>query len=152
MLRFVAVLLTALFIAETAHSTEAGWALLPAGQWDGEPPAWPLDFRTEREGDVWVELWRKPQAAMWDQLGQALEVALFVRLLVAAEQPDAKTELIKTLRQYLDSLGLSVQGMLRNRWKIAPEVADAEPEPSNPAPPRRRSARDRLKVVAAGGA
>jgi len=55
------------------------------------------------------------------------------------------------VRGYLDSLGLSVSGMLRNRWKIAPaaEVAALEASAA-PEAPRRRSARDRLKVVPSG--
>jgi hypothetical protein len=58
-------------------------------------------------------------------------------------------ELQKVVRQYLDSLGLSVQGMLRNRWKIAPAVEEEQREERVEAP-RRPSARDRLRVVPRG--
>lgn len=132
-------------------SDKAGWTLLPAEGRPGEPPEWPLTEPTDRELRLWDELWERPQAVMWDELGQHLEVALFVRCLAEAEQPDAKVDVRKLARQYLDSLGLSVQGMLRNRWKISPG-APAEPAavedagPSAPAP-RRPSARDRMKVV-----
>src|SRR5690606_41352894 len=89
---------------------------------------------------------------MWAELGQALEVALFCRTLAEAERADARADIKKMVRGYLDSLGLSVSGMLRNRWKIAPaaEVAALEAAAGGERAPRRRSARDRLKVVRSG--
>jgi hypothetical protein len=35
---------------------------------------------------VWAGEWRRPQAVMWERFGQELEVALYVRCLVRAEQ------------------------------------------------------------------
>ncbi|PWG08766.1 hypothetical protein DF268_35955 [Streptomyces sp. V2] len=133
-------------------SDKAGWTLLPAEGREGEPPEWPLTEPAERELELWDELWERPQAVMWEELGQHLEVALFVRCLAEAEQTGAKVDVRKLARQYLDSLGLSVQGMLRNRWKIAPgaapAAAEAPPrEEAEPPAPRRRTARDRMKVV-----
>ncbi|MFB6517453.1 hypothetical protein [Streptomyces sp. NPDC056401] len=127
----------------------AGWRTLPADGRDGEAPEWPLTEATEREWDLWLDLWEKPQAVMWDEMGQALEVALFVRTLTEAERVDARVDIKKMVRSYLDSLGLSVQGMLRNRWKIAP-AAPAPVESSARPAVRRPSARDRLKVVPSG--
>lgn len=131
-------------------SDKAGWTLLPAGGREGEPPEWPLTEPADRELRLWDELWEQPQALMWEELGQHLEVALFVRCLAEAEQRDAKVDVRKLARTYLDSLGLSVQGMLRNRWKISPSspavVAPSLEEAERPAP-RRQSARDRMKVV-----
>lgn len=132
-------------------SDKAGWTLLPAEGRPGDAPDWPLTEPADRELRLWDELWERPQAVMWEELGQHLEVALFVRCLAEAERADAKVDVRKLARTYLDSLGLSVQGMLRNRWKIAPapaaEVAALEDvEPQAPAP-RRKSARDRMKVV-----
>ena len=100
---------------------------------------------------MWGELWEKPQAIMWEQLGQVLEVALFTRTLIEAEQVDAKVDVRKLARQYLDSLGLSVQGMLRNRWKIVAPTPDVEELDEEDFAPVRRSARDRMKVVAIRG-
>jgi hypothetical protein len=129
-------------------SDKAGWTTLPAEGRQGGPPAWPLVDLTDREFELWRDLWAKPQAVAWEALDQGYEVALFVRSLAQAEQPDAKVDLQRIVRQYLDSLGLSVQGMLRNRWKVAP-VAEAEEQaqPAAAPAPRRTSARDRLKVV-----
>ena len=125
----------------------AGWTELPAEGRQGRAPRWPLDGQSARERVLWRELWRRPQAVMWERLDQRYEVALFARNLARAEAPMASVELQKVVRQYLDSLGLSVAGMLRNRWRLA---APAEPAAAAPAPPR-TSARDRLKVVSSAG-
>ncbi|MFF4600567.1 hypothetical protein [Amycolatopsis sp. NPDC001319] len=118
---------------------------------EGEPPEWPLVMPTDREMQLWEELWARPQAVMWERLDQGIEVAMFVRKLGEAELPKASVELQKVVRQYLDSLGLSVQGMLRNRWKIAP-AADAPAEKRAAKAPARRSSRSRLTVVDGEGA
>ncbi|MFW3459692.1 hypothetical protein ACN24K_01695 [Streptomyces microflavus] len=124
--------------------------MLPAEGRPGRPPWWPLTEQTAREQMLWDELWSRPQAVMWDQLGQVLEVALFVRTLAETEQPDSKVETRKLARQFMESLGLTVQGMLRNRWKIVNAVdTEAEDDEDDEAfdAPVRRSARDRMKVV-----
>ncbi|MFJ2949129.1 hypothetical protein ACIO8H_16095 [Streptomyces sp. NPDC087226] len=128
-----------------------GWKTLPAEGYDGPVPEWPLTEATPREDDIWGGLWAKPQAVMWAELGQALEVALFCRTLAEAERPDARADIKKMVRGYLDSLGLSVSGMLRNRWRIAP-ASDAVvlDLPTTGEALRRRSARDRMKVVPSG--
>lgn len=131
-------------------SDKAGWTMLPAEGRQGGPPAWPLAGMTDREFEVWRDLWSKPQAVAWESLDQGYEVALFVRALAQAEAPDAKVELQRVVRQYLDSLGLSVQGMLRNRWKIAPAAEVQEPAAPEAAPVRRPSTRDRLRIVPNG--
>ncbi|WP_433699089.1 hypothetical protein [Nocardiopsis sp. CA-288880] len=132
-------------------SDAAAWSTLPAEGRTGAPPEWPLIDVQPREWDLWRDLWSRPQAVMWERLSQELEVALFVRKLAEAEQPRASVELQKVVRQYLDSLGLSVQGMLRNRWRItAPEQDDADDAPA-PAAPARPSARSRLTVVHGDG-
>ncbi|OII64657.1 hypothetical protein BJP40_19880 [Streptomyces sp. CC53] len=132
-------------------SDASGWRTLPPEGRAGEPPEWPLSEATDREWDLWCELWEKPQGVVWEELGQALEVALFVRTLAEAERPDARVDVKKMVRSYLDSLGLSVAGMLRNRWRIGPAAAAAaEVLPLESPPARRPSARDRLKVVSRG--
>ncbi|MGW2985448.1 hypothetical protein [Streptomyces goshikiensis] len=127
----------------------AGWRVLPAAGRSGDAPEWPLTEAAAREWDLWLDLWERPQAVMWEELGQDLEVALFVRTLVEAERADARLDIKKMVRGYLDSLGLSVQGMLRNRWKIAVSAPAPDPAPET-LPVRRPSARDRLKVVPRG--
>ncbi|MEU1194936.1 hypothetical protein ABZ446_01775 [Streptomyces sp. NPDC005813] len=138
-------------LRSTKAADKGGWRTLPAEGREGEPPEWPLTTAADREMDLWEDLWAKPQAVVWEDMGQELEVALFVRTLAEAERADARVDVKKMVRGYLDSLGLSVAGMNRNRWKIAPALeetgAAALPDA---APSRRPSARDRLKVVPSG--
>lgn len=127
----------------------AGWRTLPAEGRNGAPPEWPLTEPTDREWNIWVDLWEKPQALMWEELGQVLEVALFARTLAEAEKPEARVDVKKMVRGYLDSMGLSVAGMLRNRWRIAPAAEEADADVVDMTA-RRPSARDRIKVVPSG--
>lgn len=134
---------------------QSGWTTLPFEGRPGDAPEWPLVTATDREWDLWQEMWARPQAVMWEVLGQQIEVAMFVRKLGEAELPGASVELQKVVRQYLDSLGLSVQGMLRNRWRIAPAESDGEAATGAKKSSARRSSsassqKARLKVVSSG--
>lgn len=139
-------------LRSTKAADKGGWRTLPAEGREAEAPEWPLTEAAERELDLWEDLWAKPQAVAWEDMGQELEVALFVRTLAEAERADARVDVKKMVRGYLDSLGLSVAGMNRNRWKIAQAIegpADAEAA-WTPTAAGRPSARDRLKVVPSG--
>ena len=130
-------------------SDAAGWTTLPADGRQGPPPEWPLLGQTYREETLWTREWERPQAVLWESFGQQVEVAMYVRLMAIVEDPGNKantSERQKLFRQYLDSLGLSVQGMLRNRWKIEASTQDTE-NTAGTSGTRRKSARDRLKVV-----
>lgn len=123
------------------------WTMLPAAGRQGDAPVWPLLGHTEREADLWGDLWRKPQALMWERYGQEIEVALYVRNLAQVELPGSPINLGTLVRQQSDSLGLTTPGLRSNRWRIVAAVpAEAVPAPSK-TPPRRSSARDRFKVV-----
>lgn len=139
-------------LRSTKAQDKGGWRTLPAEGRQAPAPEWPLTTASDRELDLWDDLWAKPQAVAWEDMGQELEVALFVRTLAEAERADGRVDVKKMVRGYLDSLGLSVAGMNRNRWKVAPAIEDeAEAAPETAAPPvRRPSARDRLKVVPSG--
>lgn len=127
------------------------WTVLPAEGREGEPPAWPLPDPTDREEELWDELWARPQALMWARYGQQLEVALYVRRFAEAELPGAFVALGTLVRQMADSLGLTTPGMRANRWRIvadegfAAAPADAARRPST-------SARARLTVISGDGA
>ncbi|WP_245879195.1 hypothetical protein [Streptomyces reticuliscabiei] len=138
-------------LRSTKAIDRGGWRTLPAEGREAEPPEWPLTEAAERELGLWDDLWAKPQAVAWEDMGQELEVALFVRTLAEAERADGRVDVKKMVRGYLDSLGLSVAGMNRNRWKVAPALDDDEGAPEIAATPAPRpSARDRLKVVPSG--
>ncbi len=124
------------------------WTSLPLAGRGGEPPEWPLTAQDERELELWSDLWAKPQAIMWERLGQLYEVAMCVRMLARAEAPRSSVELQKVVRQYFDSLGLTTQGMLRNRWRI--EQPEPVKTPVTAAARKRSSSRSRLSVVVDG--
>lgn len=128
-------------------SDAAGWHTLPAEGRTGATPEWPLADVQPREWDLWRDLWTRPQAVMWERLGLHLEVALLARTLMEAEQPEARTEIQKITRQHMESLGLTAPGLLRLRWRIGPAEQQPEEGQEQPKQPRRKSARDRLKVV-----
>jgi len=92
---------------------------------------------------VWARLWKLPQAVEWQRLGQEHLVALYVRRFVEAEAPDTTAALSTLVRQFADSLGLTVPGMRSNRWVIDQGGVPAPRQPKQPAV----SARDRLRIV-----
>lgn len=122
------------------------WTILPAEGRPGDAPEWPLVGRCARELDLWDRLWAKPQAMMWERLGQELEVALYVRNLALAEQPGAPVNLGTLVRQMADSLGLTTPGLRNNRWRITRDEV-TERRQDSPTPASRPSSRGRLKVV-----
>lgn len=117
------------------------WTVLPAEGRTGDAPEWPLSDETKREIALWEREWRRPQAVEWERNGQELEVAIYVRTIIAAEKHDAAQNMRNLLRQQQEALGISLPGLLRNRWKIA--GGDVEVEGRRQAP----SARGRLRVV-----
>jgi hypothetical protein len=71
---------------------------------------------------------------MWAQLHQDFEVASYVRLLVVAEQPGSPVATWTQVKQFAESLGLSVSGMQRNKWTIAKVDQDDAPSTLSVAP------------------
>lgn len=149
-----------------------GWTLLPAGGRKDPAPKWPLvslvdeledseapdrviqavTEREAREQDLWGQLWATPQAVVWERLGWSFEVAMYVRLLAAAER-SADTKSLAEARMWSDRLGLNPAAMLRNRWKIADdEVAQRRQPPSGTGTKRGSSVRERaLRAVSPDG-
>lgn len=102
---------------------------------------------SERELELWAGEWRRPQAVVWEQASQELEVALFVRSLVKAEALDASTSIRTLVKQQMEALGISVPGMLRNRWRIGQPVS-----PEDETLDEGDDVRGRLSVVTGGAA
>ncbi|MFF8942833.1 hypothetical protein ACF1A5_11290 [Streptomyces sp. NPDC014864] len=97
---------------------------------------------------LWERLWETPQATMWEQLHQDFEVASYVRLLVRAESPRSSAIVWGQVKQFAESLGLSVSGMARNRWTIGTTEDEDMPSAGNASPVASLTAR--LKAVADG--
>ena len=126
------------------------WTVLPADGRLGATPDWPLTEESPREAELWADLWRKPQAIMWERFGQDVEVALYVRRLTEAELMDSRVNLSTLVRQMADSLGLTTPGMRANRWRITAEEAP-RPAATGRAAPARTTSRARLKVIPGDG-
>jgi hypothetical protein len=75
---------------------------------------------SKREGVLWCREWRRPQAVVWEWNGQEIEVAMYVRTLVAAEKPGAAHNMRNLVRQQQETLGISLTGLARNQWRIGP--------------------------------
>lgn len=89
-----------------------------------------LEAQQQLEGELWKDLWKTPQAVMWQQLQWTREVAQYVRWKSRAEAGDL--DAAKEARQLADRLGLTPLAMLRLRWKVA------EPDEGASAPRARR--------------
>lgn len=151
---------------------DAGWTTLPAAGYQGDVPAFPLpknliydvyymDKERIRELDtdateaardaevaLWDELWAKPQAQQWADLGLKYEVAAYVRAYLESNASDAPAALKTAALRMSAEIGLSLPGMHSLRWKFAPSVV----EPAQTAPARRASSsRGRLKAVPNAG-
>lgn len=110
----------------------------------GVIPEWPLTDWSSREESLWGKLWLRPQASQWEALGLDIEVALYVRYLVEAEEPDAKSATRTLVKQYQELLGLSTAGLKMQRWIISGEALETQSHGSRKS---RTSSRGRLKVV-----
>lgn len=120
------------------------WVTLPAAGRAEDPPEWPLEGQSEREARLWEQMWRRPQALLWERNGQHQEVALYCRRFAEVEQPEASVALGTLVRQMMDSLLLTIPAMRAARVQIAA----AEPEAAESRPVRRRpSSKARLTVV-----
>src|SRR5690606_4139403 len=87
---------------ESGRSDRRGFTLtaLPAEGYSGPVPNFPLPDPTERELDVWAEVWRTPQACAWSLPSESWRqrtVALWVRTSVRCEEPDAPASLMAQL-------------------------------------------------------
>jgi hypothetical protein len=143
-----------------------GWTTLPADGRKGNAPAWPLRSATafldhlltydedgkptnadlvarigkriaKRELEVWRKEWKRPQAVMWERArprgrGRALRPRARRRRGIL----DAPVNLRTLVKQHQESLGISLPGMTRNRWRIEQSAAAGPP-----APRRRRASR-----------
>ena len=128
-------------------SDQAAWVHLPATGRDAPPPEWPLARPTKRALALWATEWMRPQALMWESLGQALEVALYVQAVIVAEGPKASAADRGIVLRQMDYLGLTVGGLAKNRWIIAPPPEQKAVRTDDPA---RNSAKARFTALEGG--
>ncbi len=129
------------------------WIDLPVENESGAPPL-PKWRKWHPETKLWwIELWKKPQAKMWDQTGSTLWVMASLiddMITGVAETKGVSNE----LRQHEDRHGLNPKALLQLRWRLPQEVAEqstGEPQPveeaPNSVPQETQSRRERLRIV-----
>lgn len=96
---------------------------LPAEGRKGRAPRWPFADSTATERKLWAELWRTPQAVMWERTHAHREVAAYVRWSLAAEAGDLRAA--PEARQLSDRLGLTPLALRRLEWEIV-EATEAK--------------------------
>lgn len=142
----------------SGRSDRRGYVLtaLPAEGYTGDVPDWPLSDQSARESEVWLAAWRSPQACAWSMPSEAWRlrtVAMWVRLTVRCEDPEAPASLLAQLHRFADQIGMTTAGLSEMGWKVAvDEVAERRGASEAVAPSKPKSSRDRMKVVKANGA
>lgn len=139
----------------SGRSDQRGYSLtaLPAEGFKGEAPDFPLPNASRRELEVWQQAWRSPQACAWSMPSEAWRirtVALWARLTVRCEDPEASASLLGQLHRFADQIGMTTAGLAEMGWKVAVDETAAKRNPSTPAE-KPKSSRDRMKLVAGDG-
>lgn len=116
----------------------------------GAAPAWPLSKATARERTVWNQMWKRPQAIVWEEQMSHRQVAMHVRTSVEAEEPGATAALRGLLLRQENDLLLSHAALLRAGFRISVNpVPTPTVSASTPAAAKRQvpSARGRLRAL-----
>ena len=100
------------------------WVTLPAEGYQGDVPSWPLvNDPSESERELWLSLWRTPQASQWVR-GQYERVVARYCMIVALSEVEPTAAILGEVRQMEDRLGLSPMSLKRLQWEI-PEQSSA---------------------------
>jgi hypothetical protein len=127
------------------RSDDKGWVVLPVEGRLGDVPDFPLGQYSASELDLWSELWRKPQAVMWEKLGLKFQVAAYVRAFLESVEPDASAGIKTAVIRMEGELGISLPGMASLRWRLSED--ELEQKRVEPVKAGVLSARDRLKAL-----
>ena len=138
----------------SGRSDRRGYSLtaLPASGYDGPVPDWPLPAQSERESEVWESAWRTPQAWAWSRPSESWRtrtVAMWVRLSVRCEDPEAPASLLAQLHRFADQIGMTTAGLAEMGWKVATDEV-AEKRGETKPEPARTSSRERFEVISGG--
>lgn len=120
----------------SGRSEQRGYTLsaLPAVGYDGAIPDFPLPEPTARELEVWNWAWRTPQACAWSLPSESWRVrtvALWCRVSVACESPDAAASLLGQLHRFADQIGMTTAGLAEMGWRIVATDDESPAEPAN---------------------
>lgn len=128
----------------SGRSDARGYKLtsLPSHGYEGDIPEFPLPDVTDREIEVWAQVWRSPQACAWSMPSERWRirtVAMWARLSVRCEEPDASASLLGQLHRFADQIGMTTAGLAEMGWKVAVDaVAEKREEHTEPVQRERR--------------
>lgn len=134
----------------SGRSDRRGFRLtaLPAEGYLGPVPDFPLPDPTGRELEVWGQTWRTPQACAWSMPSEQWRVgtvAMWVRLKVRCEDPEASASLLGQLHRFADQIGMTTAGLAEMGWKVATddlaEKRHQREQEDEPAPQESRQRR-----------
>ena len=95
---------------------------LPAEGYRGPVPDFPLPDPSDRELEVWESAWRTPQACAWSLPSESWRqrtVALWVRVSVRCEDPQAGAAMLGQLHRFADQIGMTTAGLAEMGWSVA---------------------------------
>ncbi|KQR86741.1 hypothetical protein [Microbacterium sp. Leaf179] len=89
----------------------------------GPVPEWPLINPSPRELELWAEMWRKPQAALWVVSTPAHTVGMHVRTLVEIENGRDGSAMRRVAHSQAVALLLTPTSLRRAGYRISPVEA-----------------------------
>lgn len=104
---------------------------LPIGGYDGDFPPLSefLPDAKEREGIVWAQAWRTPQAAQWiRESWRHRTIAMWVRWSVKMEDPEASAATCAAAQRLADNIGMTPAGLKENGWLIVADDSAEHPD------------------------
>lgn len=108
------------------NAPRANTVKLPADGRKGRAPKWPFPSPQPKR---WAQLWKTPQAVMWEKQHVEQLVARYVLLeskLADADSREAKTASFwATLRDFEDRLGLSPMSLMKLQWEVEGTTEDS---------------------------
>lgn len=141
----------------SGRSDRRGFKLtaLPAEGFDGPAPEWPLAKEaTDAEWALWLEAWRTPQACAWSLPSESWRVrtvALWVRVRIRCEEPDAPASLLGQLHRFADQIGMTTAGLAEMGWAVAKDEVGEKRAEADAAPQEQPAPQRRLRAVSDGG-
>ena len=141
---------------DSGRSDRRGYSLtaLPSEGYTGPVPDFPLPDPSDRELEVWTTAWRTPQACAWSTPSESWRVrtvAMWVRLTVRCEAPDAGASLLGQLHRFADQIGMTTAGLAEMGWKVAVDETAARRSQKTAGGTKPTSSRDRMTIVSANG-
>lgn len=124
---------------------------LPSEGYGGDVPAFDLPDATDRELEVWVELWSTPQAAAWAaEPWRIRTVAMYCRWSVRSEG-DVPAAFLGQVHRLGDQIGLTPAGLRENGWAIAADEVTEKRTERTDEPEAKAAPARRLRAVNGGG-